>query len=75
MLRSHGVTVETGMEVEEILSDREWVIGVRLKSGQVVSCERVIQAVGVRPNVGFPERFRHRRCREESLSIRTWRRI
>ena len=53
MLRSHGITVETGMEVAEILSHREWVIGVRLKSGQVVSCERVIQAVGVRPNVSF----------------------
>jgi NADPH-dependent 2,4-dienoyl-CoA reductase/sulfur reductase-like enzyme len=52
-LRSHGVAVETGVEVEEILNDQGWVAGVRLKGGEVVSCERVVQAVGVRPNVGF----------------------
>jgi nitrite reductase (NADH) large subunit len=52
-LRSHGIAVDTGVEVEEILSHHQRVRGVRLKSGEIVPCERVIQAVGVRPNIGF----------------------
>jgi len=52
-LRSHAIRVETAAEVAEILSQEEWVNSVRLKSGEVVPCDRVIQAVGVRPNAGF----------------------
>ncbi len=52
-LREGGIGVETGVEVTEILNNKGWVAGVRLKDGRTFSCQRVIEAVGVRPNIGF----------------------
>jgi NAD(P)H-nitrite reductase large subunit len=45
--------VETNVEVLEILNERGWVSGVRLKDGRLFPCQRVIEAVGVRPNIQF----------------------
>ena len=52
-LAENGIRVETDTEVTEILNQDGRVTGVRLKGDRVVSCQRVIQAVGVRPNVTF----------------------
>lgn len=55
ILREHGVGVETGVEVREILNRKGRVSGIRLNDGRVFACQRVIQAVGVQPNVRFLE--------------------
>jgi len=52
-LREHGIRVETDVEVTEFLKENGWVTGVMIKGGGVYSCQRVIQAVGVRPNTQF----------------------
>jgi nitrite reductase (NADH) large subunit len=52
-LRERGIWVETNIEVAEVLNKKGWVSGVRMKDGRVFSCQRVIEAVGVRPNTQF----------------------
>ncbi len=52
-LRKHGIRVETDVEVTEFLNENGWVTGVMTKKGEMYSCQRVIQAVGVRPNTQF----------------------
>ena len=52
-LRDHGISVEVGVEVSEILTRNGCVSGVRLDNGNTKSCQRVVQAVGVRPNTQF----------------------
>jgi len=52
-LREGGLGIETDVEVVEILNKEGWVSGVRLKDGRLFSCQRVIEAVGVRPNTQF----------------------
>lgn len=52
-LRKRGIRVETDVEVAEILTEREWASGVRMKDGRVFSAQSIIQAVGVRPNAEF----------------------
>ena len=52
-LRKHGIRVETDVEVTEILKEKGWVTGLRLKDGRMFPSQRVIQAVGVRPNTEF----------------------
>ena len=52
-LRENGIRVETGVEVGEILNQRGRVSGIRLKDGRIYDCQRVIQALGVQPNVRF----------------------
>ena len=53
LLRDHGIGVETGVEVREVLNRRGRVSGISLKDGRRYDCQRVILAVGVKPNVGF----------------------
>lgn len=48
-----GIKVETGVEVVEILTNEGKVYGVHLKDGRKILCQKVIQAVGVRPNIEF----------------------
>ena len=48
-----NVQVETNVEVVEILNEKGWVSGVRLKDGRTFSCQQVIETVGVRPNTQF----------------------
>jgi NAD(P)H-nitrite reductase large subunit len=52
-LRKHGIRVETDVEVTEFLNENGWVTGVIMKDGEMYSCQRVIQAVGVRPSTQF----------------------
>ncbi len=52
-LREAGIQVETNVEVVQILNRSGWVSGVAMKDGRVFSCQRVVEAVGVRPNVQF----------------------
>jgi NAD(P)H-nitrite reductase large subunit len=52
-LRDRGIGVETGVEIMEYLSEKGWVSGVRLEDGRTFSCQRVIEAVGVKPNIQF----------------------
>jgi NAD(P)H-nitrite reductase large subunit len=52
-LRKHGIRVETDVEVTKFLNDNGWMTGVMTKDGEMYSCQRVFQAVGVRPNTQF----------------------
>jgi len=52
-LRKHGIRVETDVEVTEFLDENGWVTGVMMKDGGMYSCQRVIQAVGIRPSTQF----------------------
>ena len=54
-LRGHGIAVETGVEAKEVLSERGWVSGVQTKDGRLFHCQRLVQAVGVKPNVQWLE--------------------
>lgn len=54
-LRGHGISVETEVEVTEVLSERGRVSGVKTKDGRIFQCDRLVQAVGVRPNVQWLE--------------------
>ncbi|MDD4274189.1 MAG: FAD-dependent oxidoreductase [Desulfobacter postgatei] len=52
-LEKSGVNVKIGAQVTKILGDAEsGVTGVEV-SGEVIECDLVIMAVGVRPNTGF----------------------
>nr|WP_319492006.1 FAD-dependent oxidoreductase [uncultured Desulfobacter sp.] len=52
-LENNDVTVKIGAQVTKILGDAEnGVTGVEV-SGEVIDCDLVIMAVGVRPNTGF----------------------
>ncbi|MFH1809901.1 MAG: FAD-dependent oxidoreductase [Pseudomonadota bacterium] len=48
-LEGQGLAVRCGAKVEEIVGD-EAAHGVRLGDGEVVDCDRVVLAAGVRPN-------------------------
>ena len=50
-LGESGIRVETGVEAAEVLSEKGWVSAVRLKDGRILPCQRIVEAVGVRPNV------------------------
>jgi nitrite reductase (NADH) large subunit len=50
-LRKHGIGIETSVEVAEVLHERGWVTGVKTKEALTFSSQRIIVAVGVRPNV------------------------
>ncbi|MEW5986345.1 MAG: FAD/NAD(P)-binding oxidoreductase [Chloroflexota bacterium] len=50
-IRHRGIDLRYKEELAEILGQHGRVAGVRLKSGQVVKCEAVGVAVGVRPNL------------------------
>jgi NADPH-dependent 2,4-dienoyl-CoA reductase/sulfur reductase-like enzyme len=53
ILKGGRIRVEIGVEVTEVLQERGWVSGARLKDGRLVPCQRIIQAVGVKPNIAF----------------------
>jgi len=52
-LKEGGVGVETNVEVVQIQNQSGWVCGVEMKDGRVFSCQRVVETVGVKPNVQF----------------------
>jgi NAD(P)H-nitrite reductase large subunit len=49
-LVNHGLMVETGTGIAEILSHDGWVSGVRLEDGRQFPARILVAAVGVRPN-------------------------
>lgn len=52
--RAHGVTVQTGVQVAELLTtDGSTVSGVRLGDGSTVPAELVIVGVGIQPDVSL----------------------
>jgi nitrite reductase (NADH) large subunit len=52
---SRGHTVVTGMRAAEILGKAGRVTGVKLENGEVISCQLLVMAAGVRPNLEFLE--------------------
>ena len=52
-LRRHGLCVETGVGISEILNQNGWVSGVRLEDGRSFPAQILVAAVGVRPNTAF----------------------
>lgn len=54
-LEEDGVQIHRRSEIAEILGKRGKVAGVRLKSGEVIRCDLVAIAVGVRPNKQMAE--------------------
>ena len=49
-LESHGIICKPGITAEELMGSDDCVTQVKLTNGDVVSCDLVIAAVGVRPN-------------------------
>ncbi len=55
MLREQGHAVHTGLRAVEILGKAGRVSGVKLENGEVVPCQLLVMAAGVRPNLEFLE--------------------
>jgi NAD(P)H-nitrite reductase large subunit len=55
MLREQGHAVHTGLRAVEILGKNGRVSGVKLENGDVVPCQLLVMAAGVRPNLEFLE--------------------
>jgi len=52
--RKNGVEVKLGVSAQKVLMDEEMnVTGLMLNTGEVIPCELIIVATGVRSNVGF----------------------
>lgn len=55
MLREQGHTVCTGLRATEILGRAGRISGVKMENGEVIPCQLLIMAAGVRPNLEFLE--------------------
>ncbi len=55
LLRERGHSVHTGVRAAAIEGKAGRVTGVRLETDEVIPCQLVVMAVGVRPNVEFLE--------------------
>lgn len=55
-VESLGIKVMIGDGVTEVLGE-ERVTGVRLRSGQVIDCDTVVVATGIRPNIGLAKNY------------------
>lgn len=53
LLAVHQIGVYTGVEAVEILNRGGGVSGIRLSDGRRFDCQRIVQSVGVQPNVHF----------------------
>ncbi len=49
LLASHGITCMPGVSVDEFMGEGDVIASARLTNGEVVECDVVITAVGVRP--------------------------
>jgi nitrite reductase (NADH) large subunit len=61
LLRAEGHSVHTGVRATEILGKAGRVAGVKLETGEVIPCQLLIMAAGVRPNLEFLEGTRIQR--------------
>jgi nitrite reductase (NADH) large subunit len=50
-LRENGIEVEAGVEVAELIEENGMAAGVRMRDGRTFASQRVVQGVGVRPNI------------------------
>ena len=50
LLSAHGITCMPGTSADELLGEGDVITGARLTNGDVVECDLVVAAVGVRPN-------------------------
>jgi NAD(P)H-nitrite reductase large subunit len=55
VLRERGHRVVTGARAAEILGKAGRVTGVKLENGEIVPCQLLVMAAGVRPNLEFLE--------------------
>ncbi len=55
LLREQGHTVVTGVRATEILGKAGRVAGITLENGEVIPCQLLVMAAGVRPNLEFLE--------------------
>jgi NAD(P)H-nitrite reductase large subunit len=52
-LSRHGISMETGAGIIEIINRDGWVSGVHLEDGRIFPAQILVVAVGVRPNASF----------------------
>jgi NAD(P)H-nitrite reductase large subunit len=50
-LREHGVHIHYNTELQEILAKKNQVAGVRTKGGDIIRCNMVAIAIGIRPRI------------------------
>lgn len=56
LFEAKGVKIKKGVRAEEVLLDENSrVKGVKLNTGEVIDCEMIVVATGVRPNIDFIE--------------------
>jgi NADPH-dependent 2,4-dienoyl-CoA reductase/sulfur reductase-like enzyme len=53
ILENHGVNIRTNTMVDKIIGDNGIVTAVKLKSGEEIKADRVILAIGYKPNVSL----------------------
>ncbi len=53
ILKNHGVNIRTNTMVDKIIGDNGIVTAVKLKSGEEIKADRVILAIGYKPNVSL----------------------
>lgn len=53
VLTKHGVVIRTQTMVDKIVGDNGQVTGVQLKNGELLKADRVILAIGYKPNVSL----------------------
>ena len=54
LFKDNGIHIHTGVKAEEVLLDESNnVKGLKISSGEVIPCEMIIVATGVRPNLSF----------------------
>jgi len=55
LLTHHGVEIRTNTMVDEIMGENGQVVGVKLKGGEIIKADRVIMAIGYKPNASLAE--------------------
>ena len=53
LLSNHGVDIRTNTMVDKIVGENGNVTGVQLKNGEIIPADRVIMAIGYKPNVSL----------------------
>ena len=56
LLTKHGVDIRTNTMVDKIIGEKGAVSGVKLKSGEIIPADRVIMAIGYKPNVKLADK-------------------
>lgn len=51
--KHHGLEMHYGVELDEILTENNQVIGIKTKAGETITCQFVGLTIGVSPNIEF----------------------